>query len=294
MRTGLRLFALICIGIVLQGCGIAQNRAIGTKTAVAEHIAGMPLNIETLNGSVEVRADSSIGDVQVTAKVCCSGQTQAEADQRLSQAEISIARNPDRVLTIKPVFPGGSRGNDGASLVVRVPSADGATIATSNGAIRVAGLAGVLTVKTSNGSVNVVDHTGATRIHTSNGGVEVQNLSGDLHVDTSNGTVQVANLAGAADIKSSNGGIRVALAPDHSSPLDLRTSNGGIRATVGRAFAGTVKLDTSNARVRIEDPAGRIRSSEVGSHAGSVVIGDGGAGSTLETSNGTVELVIAQ
>jgi hypothetical protein len=53
-------------------------------------------------------------------------------------------------------------------------------------------------------------------------------------------------------------------------------------------------LDTSNARISIEDPGGRIRSQSMRRSGGRVTIGDGGATSIIDTSNGRITLMIRQ
>ena len=283
---------LVCATALLSGCAFTSFRATATREATTEQLAGAALVVESRNGSLELVADPALSEVQISAKITCSGTTQPEADQRLAGADLSVARGTDRVLTIKPVFPGGARNGDGATITVRLPGAGGVDVKTSNGRVNVTGLAGALTIHSSNGSVSVTDHDGSADIRTSNGAVNVQRLAGSLKVDTSNGSVDVANLGGTAQISSSNGPITLALQPDQAGPIELHTSNAHIKASAGRAFIGTVRMDTSNASIRIGDAAGRVKSKKMAKTSGSIVVGQEGPVSVVETSNGGIEFEI--
>jgi hypothetical protein len=54
-----------------------------------------------------------------------------------------------------------------------------------------------------------------------------------------------------------------------------------------------VRLDTSNGRITGRDDVGRIRSQTLSESEGNLTIGDGGEQSIIDTSNGRIELVIA-
>lgn len=288
MRTLHRMLLLIAALSLPQGCMLNQPRASGTQSATTEHFAASPVAVESRNGSVEVIADVSLSEVRVSATITCAGGTQAEAEQRLAAASISIVRGTDRRLTIKPIFPGGERGNDGANVIVRLPDADGIDITTSNGRVTITGLSGSATIHTSNGPVNVIDHRGAVEVETSNGGVTAQRIAGAITIKTSNAAVTLSELGGAAHVTSSNGSITAGLNADQPGPLELHTSNGSINAKVGRAFSGTVKCQTSNGSIKLNDQAGRVKSKQLGKTSGTINVGDGGSPSELSTSNGNI------
>lgn len=294
MRQFAMIALLAAVSCTLGGCVMWTNHTATSKVhEVHPHLAGAPLVVDTHNGSIEIIADASVADVEIDATLRCGGATQAEADEHLTQAVVSIVRDSSRRLTIRAILPEDDRGRHGASFVIRLPDADGVTATTSNGRIAVTGLAGKLTAETSNGSVVIADHDGPVRIDTSNGSVSAQRIAGALTVDTSNGGVTATDVGGPVKIDTSNGSIAMKLNPEHNGPLHLDSSNGSISATVGTKFAGVIRLDTSNGSITVKDPAGRISSQVIDKSSGQLTIGDGGESSIIDTSNGRIELVIA-
>ena len=289
------IVAGLCAALVLPGCAFINQHQATTKISQhIDHIAAMALTVESRNGGVEIIADKSRTDVEINATLTCSGESQSEAQQRLSQASLNIARDSSQMLVIKPVFPGGGRNNDGCSFTIRLPDARNVTVDTRNGKVAVSSLAGTLQIGTSNASVGVTDHSGPATITTSNGSVKVTHLAGTLKVHTSNGSVDAQDVAGESELHSSNGSITLTLAADQRGPISLKTSNASIKASVGTGFSGSVKLDTSNASVNVTDNAGRVRTSHIDEDGGHLTIGDDGSDSTLTTSNGRIDLVIAK
>jgi hypothetical protein len=279
----------------LGGCVIySGHTATKTMSQTTEHFPGAALVVDTQNGSIQIIADSSVKDVQIDATIRCGGETQAEAEQHLTESSLSVARDTSRRLTIRPVLPPDDRGRHGASFVIRLPDADGVTATTSNGRIVVTGLSGELIADTSNGSVVIADHDGPVHIDTSNGHVSAERVSGALTVDTSNGSVTATDVSGPVRIGTSNGSITMKLGPSQPGPLHLDTSNGSVSATVGAAFAGVVKLDTSNGGITVKDSKGRITSQSIDKSDGVLTIGSGGETSIIDTSNGRIEFVIVE
>ncbi|UCD74841.1 MAG: DUF4097 family beta strand repeat protein [Phycisphaerales bacterium] len=291
-RRSNRLIAPALAVLLLAGCVPSGFRTSKTMEQNAIHMSQTPVTVISRNGSVQVIADPTLADIQISARITCGGATQAQADDRLADASIDVSRDLSRRLTIKPVFPGGERNGDGASITVRLPDACGIEVDTSNGAVVLRGLTGEAIVDTSNGSVTVEDHNGQATLETSNGRVTVTGHVGPLDVDTSNGSVKAHQIAGPVRIRTSNSSITFSLAPDQPGPIRLDTSNGAIRATVGPAFVGRVRLDTSNARLRIEDHSGRMKSQSVHRSRATVVVGEGGSVSNLDTSNGGITFIV--
>ncbi len=293
MRRALAALALLLV-LPLQACffGDLHYRAETTLLQEADHVAGSALEIRTRNGAVDVAAAPQQSGVSIEARLRAGGRNQAEADDRLAAARLDVSRVAG-ALVIAPVFPDPQRSGDGASLTVRLPDADGVSIGTGNGSVIVAGLAGNLEIRTSNGPIRVTGHRGQARIDTSNGSVRVREHVGAVYADTSNGSVEIEGVDGAVTADTSNGHIEVTLGPDDPGPLHLDTSNGSITVHVGPGFAGAVSLDTSNGSITVRDETGRIRSQTLSSSRGQLVIGEGGAPSRLDTSNGRITMTVA-
>jgi hypothetical protein len=293
MRQFNVIFVVVVIALVAGGCVYDSPRARITQQLSAEHLAGSAIAVETQNGSVHITGGSSEEIVKIEARIICAGTTQDEADQRLAQTHFDISRDSDRTLVIKSTFPGGWRSNDGASFTIHLPAAVGVTVKTSNGSVGLRYLAGTAAIDTSNGSINISEHAGSATIDTSNGSVNVSGVLGAVTVETSNGAVDARQVSGPVQVRTSNGSIRVGLNSDAAGPIDLRTSNGSVRATVGSHFAGMIRMDTSNGSLKIRDAAGRITAKNVDENDGSITIGNSVNQSRIATSNGRIELEIA-
>jgi len=285
----------LVLALLLPACSVASVRAERVLTLTADHVEGSKLVVRSRNGALKIQGDPHAVNVQIEAKLVCQGASQAEADARVVHAKV-LAERSDGTLTIRPEFPGEIRPGDGASIVVRIPTASGIEAETSNGGVKVLLLAGDLRIRTSNGGVGVIDHEGPVEIETSNGGVLLRNIGGRVRARTSNGEMVAENVRGPADLQSSNGGIQLVLAGDQTGPVHARTSNGTIGVTVGGGFRGPVWLKTSNGSLVVEDRGGRVTSKKLDKsrRSGTVQVGTGGEKSTIQTSNGNVTFKIGK
>lgn len=292
MKRNLLLGIILGLLVILQGCSRQFKSTPIAASQTVEHVAGAPLVVKTRNGKVAVSADPGITSVSIEAKIVCGGKTQAEADERIAKALVVAIRQADQSLLIKPEFPGGPRSGDSASFIIKVPTSNGVEIYTSNGRVIASGLNGPIIIHTSNGYIKLADHNGSAVLATSNSRVKVTNLKGNLEVDTSNGKIEVLKLAGSANVDTSNASVFVSLAPGQKGPIVADSSNGSITVHVGSAFVGKVRLDTSNGKINVNDHAGVITSHHISRNAGTLVIGNGGKRSRLDTSNASITFVI--
>ncbi len=268
-------FVLLVI-MPLAACSFSSGyRSQMTMNLTSDHVAGSAVEVRSRNGRIEVVAVPNRTDVAITAKIYARGATMAEAEERLAASTLLVSRTDDGTLLVEPKFPEPVRGGDGASILIELPGANGATLRTSNGSVHTHGLTGTLIVDTSNGSVEVVDHAGDTKVDTSNGSIKVDDHVGALSADTSNGRIEVT------------------LHDDQTGPIRLDTSNGSITVRVGASFAGTVTLDTSNGSITVRDNIGRITSQTISKSYGRIVIGEGGEASRVDTSNGRIRFTIS-
>jgi len=274
MHRRMPMLAAIVTVSLLQGCVLFDmHRASEDRRFSVMHVEGSSLDVTSRNGSIEVIADDAVDEVIVEVRLTCGGSSPAVAKERLTAATVVIERDTSRMLTIRPEFPGGAQNNDGASITVRLPGADGASLSTSNGRVTARGLAGALVVNTSNGRVIVDDHDGEAQLRTSNGRIEVRGLNGSL------------------DARTSNGRVHVALTEDATGPVRVHSSNGSIMAIVGAAFRGRIEFDTSNGRIKVSGSEERLVRERIRGSNGFAVLGAAdGPESLLDTSNGSIEL----
>ncbi len=286
-------FVLLVI-VPLAACSFSNgHRSQMTLNLTSDHVAGSAVEVRSRNGRIEVVAVPNRTDVAITAKIYTRGATMAEAEERLAASTVLISRTSDGTLLVEPKFPEPVRGGDGASILIELPDANGATLRTSNGSVHTYGLTGTLIVDTSNGSVEVMDHDGDTTVDTSNGSITVDDHVGALSADTSNGSIRINGLNGSVVADTSNGSIVLRLHDDQTGPINLDTSNGSITVRVGASFAGTVTLDTSNGSITVRDHIGRITSQTISKSYGRIEIGEGGEASRLDTSNGRIRFTIS-
>jgi DUF4097 and DUF4098 domain-containing protein YvlB len=255
---------------VLAGCGITQPLFEGDQTVQVEHVPRSPVEVRTVNGSVEIEAVAR-DDVRIDAHI------RARTAERLDAVLILAERTPDGALSIHAQWPDGRRlNNEGCRFTIQLPDAAGVTVQTSNGGITIAGLAGRAELETSNGAITITGHDGPVQAKTSNGRITMDGVTGPIVADTSNGRVNI-DLPDAA-----------------TGPVTIDTSNGAVALEVGPAFAGALTMDTSNGSVRLHGvPDSAVQGSKSRKHV-NLVIGDDGQPSSIDTSNGSITFTIRQ
>ena len=143
---------------------------------------------------------------------------------------------------------------------ITVPAGTTVTGSTSNGAITIEGLEGVVDVTTSNGAIELNGVSSTVSARTSNGAITGTDLlSSDLQVTTSNGrvTLRFAGSPTSVEVSTSNGEIEVTL-PDDSPPYAVITSTSNGEVDIGIRSdpdAGqTIDLRTSNGDISLRYP----------------------------------------
>ncbi len=280
------LLAGASLSMVMSGC--ASSFAFGprvhhTYSAILPHIVGSAMSIDTVNGSIEAigvdRADVSI-------VVDLSGH---DAD-RLAQAIVHTDRLDDDTLSISVHWPDGKRKhNEGASISVELPNADGIEAHTSNGRITIAGLSGHADLRSSNGSIKVDRHDGSIYADTSNGKIQAERVSGEIEMYSSNGPIVITDAFGPIRVETSNGNAYVSTMDGNEGPIRIRTSNGRVDLDLGDGFVGVLKCQTSNGKVRVTglDDAQLV---EVSKRRVELRVGESDKISAVRTSNGSVRV----
>jgi len=251
--------------------------------------SGRAIRVETVNGSVTIVADSTVSDVAIKAQVRGSAHTEEEARARLADIAV-VAENVDGGdLAISLVFSDGEpRNNEGCDLEIRTPGAQGVTVSTGNGEVRIEGLSGVADLRTSNGPITVARHDGAVRADTSNGPIDVQGVIGDADLSTSNGGVVVRGARSRVTAKTSNGDIEFRAANGFSSAFELDTSNGDVDVFLPPSASVDVNSSTSNGSVRAVGGA-EVTGDKTDKR---ICLGKSAPPSRIDTSNGTIIVAV--
>lgn len=260
----------------LAGCGLPSARVYEQTTAFTiPHQPATGLNVQTRNGSVEVRRPAQ-GAAEAT-EVTVEARLAMTTRDRLEGTTISANRTSSGTLEIRALPPDGRwYPREGCSFEIQIPDTAGVTVRTGNGRIELSGA------------------SGPARLTTSNGRIVVENHDGDVSAETSNGAVRIINATGVIKARTSNGAITARPAPSSaaaSAPLDLRTSNGAITVQLPPGFAGRFDMSTSNGSIQVaERLSARLHRS--GRSAATVSLGEGEEQivSRIRTSNGGIRI----
>jgi hypothetical protein len=261
-------FSVLALGAcAMTGCTMMAPLHEQVVTITAPHLPGTPIDVEGHNGSATITRDAAARDVSIVATL------RMTSEQRLGDTQISTGRDPaTNALTIRATPPGGHwEGREGISYTIATPETRGVKVRTSNGSIRIAGLAGEADLQTSNGRIDADDH------------------AGPVTARTSNGSVGATNVDGPVDTRTSNGSVTVALTPSATGPVSIHSSNGSVELRLGKSFQGRLNADTSNGSVTVSGDGAQIKSKTRTS--ASIAFSDSGPESTVETSNGSVRVI---
>jgi hypothetical protein len=116
---------------------------------------------------------------------------------------------------------------------VSVPRATVLDLASSDGSVRVSGIAGETRLRTSDGSVQVENFDGTLRAHTSDGSVKVMGRFDLLDLRTGDGSMRVeaqngSRMKGEWRLHTSDGSVVLRLPADFAADLDASTSDGHV------------------------------------------------------------------
>lgn len=228
--------------------------------------SGGTLTVKNVNGPVEITTwDQETVDIDAVK--------QADSRDLLNSIKIEVRATADGV-SIRTIVPEHHHGSAGARMVLKVPRrVNLEDISSSNGSIRVSGVAGAARLSTSNGGIHADVSGGRFRADTSNGAIEATLREADTRepivLDTSNGRISLTlDAASVPEIRAdtSNSAIDIHLPASANARLEASTSNSGIfsdfevttRSLSKDSLEGTIgsggpllKLDTSNGAIHV-------------------------------------------
>lgn len=249
---------LAAAAIAAGGCGWSGPRADHPfeRTLELDADGSSSIAVRTRNGRVSVARAPG----RETMLIALTGR--ATTAERAAAAAIDVRADGAGVLSITCGWPGGWESSEQARFEVLAPELSSATVETSNGSVRVDGVAGPVDVRTSNGRVTVLDQRGPTRVRTSNGRIRADLVGPDARpfdLESSNGAIEVRlpdGFAGWLDAETSNGSISFAEASRALTTSSLSISDGRLRVRIGEP-AGDDPLAEASSRVRSSN--GRVR-----------------------------------
>jgi DUF4097 and DUF4098 domain-containing protein YvlB len=222
-----KILSLVVVCLMCVGCGYPGFKATKNYKWSFDGSDPIPVDVDSYNGSVTVTA-SNKDEIEVDATVTTRGFTQEIADAALEKlVPNAVIENGKLFVSANSV---GGFSNSSVEFVLRVPKETFAKLHTSNGAIRVEGLAGEVDCNTSNGSVQITGVTGKIKLKTSNGSIKVLDCVGEVTGKTSNGsiTANFVPVGKANELRTSNGRVSIGLPKNMVVALDASTSNGTV------------------------------------------------------------------
>jgi len=286
----LRSLAFLCLSLLAGGCSSSAivSRAVEQRGDLEP---GESLRIETTNGTVSLTVEEARRGIEIVARIVCGGRNMEEAEARWKDARVIIEAAAPGERFVRVEFPKPYRSGDGASFTILAGPSTSTAIRSTNGDVIVHGGSGPLDGTTSNGSIEISGRAGICRLSSSNGGVNIDGLDGDVEVRTSNGRMRIRGVRGSVRAESSNGGIHF-IAAEEGGPFSLESSNGSARVELPAQFVGEIRASTSNGEIHVSDPGSRFNVVSIQDERGTLRAGQGGSSSVVETSNGSVTVVV--
>lgn len=288
VNTAQRIWALMAMfgcGMFTAGCFAAsspQAKFKETKTITAPHEATAAIRVKSGNGGISVQK-AGVTEAKIVAQFACI------SEERLAECRI-VAERKDGVLVVEARFPGGRhQNNESCDIDITLPGATGVTLESSNGRLKMGGLAGTARLQTNNGEIRVDGQDGPVTAKLDNGAIEIIGAKGEVEASARNGEVHVVGAAAAVNASSSNGSVTVKLIDGNNGPAKIRSDNGAVKLVLGKSFTGRIDCSTSMGSIKITG-VGNAKQSEIKKQSGFVIIGDDKTVSELRTNLGSVEV----
>jgi hypothetical protein len=248
-----------------------------------------------------LEVDAFGGDI--TVKTWNRNAVRVQADPS-SHAEVQISTAGSTV----SLRTEGRRGPPSVDLAITAPAWMGLDLSGVNGDVKVDGAKGPVTVETVQGNVDVTGGQGIVslrsvqgsvtlrgakgriEVHSVNEDVSVSDASGELTAETVNGEITLNRVdATSLDASTVNGDLTYAGPVHNGGRYSLSSHNGDVTLTVAEGTNAAVSVSTFSGEFESEFPV-TINETRKGKRF-NFTIGTGSAQVTLESFQGTVQLV---
>jgi DUF4097 and DUF4098 domain-containing protein YvlB len=225
------------------------------------------------HGPVTLQAGTS-NTVSYSVSVTVRARSEAEARRTLERYAVRMETVGDRLVLTAPGGPVIS------TVTVKAPNLDAASISTSDGAVDVSGVGGLLEVDTGAGELIVDRIKGDCRLLTGGGDVRVGSVGGGLYCRSGAGRIQVGTVQGQAVLETVGGDI---FANEIGGPVKAETGGGGIHIVKA---GGTVSAGTGGGQIVVDRANGIVTARNM---AGPVQVGAAG-GVQCESASGGIRV----
>jgi DUF4097 and DUF4098 domain-containing protein YvlB len=207
------------------------------------------------HGPVTLEANVS-GNFVFTVKVSVRARTREQAASVLAKASLGVELGNGWLVV---TTPGGSAM---ASVAMRAPRLQEATVSSSDGAVEVYGIDGPLAVETGADLVRADRIHGDCTLSTGGGEIRVGQVDGGLHCSTGAGSITVRSARGEVVLRTNGGDIEAlqvggaARAETGGGTVHLGVVNGDVTAING---GGPIVVDQASGIVTTRNMAGPVR-----------------------------------
>ena len=274
--------------LVTGALALAAAQQVDTTVAVGR---GQRLDVNAYGGEVTVHAWNR-NAVRVEANTSGRDRTEISASATALTVRTQGRHGPSSEIKLKisaPPWMGLSL--SGVHTNMKVEGLQNAIrVETVEGEVAVAGGNGLISLRSVQGSVTLRGAKGRISVNSVNEDVEVANSSGEILAETVNGDITLDNVdAATLDASTVNGDILYAGPIRNGGRYALSTHNGDVTLTVGEGTNASVAVSTFNGEFESEFPV-PLSGTRKGKGF-NFTLGSGSAQVTLESFQGTIELI---
>lgn len=253
-RASLLAVCLTVAGLAAGGCDVkagdggfsvdlASGRATDEWTKSYTVSAGGRFEVKNTNGTVTIEQGTEDSTIEVRAERVAKASSDEAAQAVLKQLEIREDVKPDAVRLETKAPQSWGRTNHEVRYFIKVPRSIVVEARTTNGGVRLNGIANEVTAS----SVN--------------GGIKGDGLSGHIAANTTNGGVEIG-LASVSDagvtLETVNGGVQLQLPKTARADISARVVNGGVRVDEDLALDSTGEKSRRRLDGRLNGGGSRI------------------------------------
>jgi DUF4097 and DUF4098 domain-containing protein YvlB len=252
---------------------------------------GQRLEVSSYAGDITVKTwDRNAVRVQAEP----GGRTTVEIDRSATSVTVRTQgrRGPPSLVDLQITVPSWMALDlSGVNTDVSVVGARGpVSVETVQGQVEVEGGAGLVSLQSVQGSVSLSGAKGRLEAHSVNEDVRVSGSSGEVTAETVNGDITLSRVDGSSVTASSvNGDLDYDGSISNGGRYAFSTHNGDITVTVPEGSNAAVSVSTFNGEFESEFPV-TLTETRKGKRF-SFTVGTGSAQMTLESFQGTIQLV---
>jgi DUF4097 and DUF4098 domain-containing protein YvlB len=278
----------VLLALVTGTLALASVQQMDTTVAVSR---GQRLDVNAFGGEVTVRAWNRNA---IRVEATTSGRDRVEVSSSATAVSVRTQgrHGPPSEITLRisaPPWVGLSLSGVNTSMKVEGVRAP-ITAETVEGEVDVTGGDGLVSLRSVQGSVTLRGARGRINLNSVNEDVHVSSSAGDVMAQTVNGEIDLQLTdASSVDANTVNGDIRYSGPIRNGGRYSLSTHNGDISLTVAEGTNASVAVSTFSGEFESEFPV-PLRGTRQGKGF-NFTLGSGSAQVTLESFQGTIELV---